>query len=41
MPKIKLLNSFQLATLLAHFSIATVQVQATSHRIFRIYCAMT
>jgi len=39
MSKTKLLNTFQLATLLAYFSIATVQ--ATSHRIFCIYCAMT
>jgi len=39
MSKMKLLSSFQLATLLAYFSIATVQ--ATSHRIFHICSATT
>jgi len=34
----KILSSFQLVTVLAYFSIATVK--ATPHRIFRIYSAM-
>jgi len=39
MSKMKLLSSFQFVTLVAYFSIATVQ--ATSHRIFCVCCAMT